>query len=64
MDHSVQPPPPLFCRGEGVEPPIKFSKRWALASPQLLEGVAGKEGGDFFRGGGGGGGGGQFSHKK
>ena len=51
--HSVHPLP--FSRG-GVEPPTKFSKRGGgLTGPQLLEGAAGKEGGDFFQGGGGGG---------
>ena len=35
----------------GVEPPTKFSKRGGgLRGPQLLEGVAGKEGVTFFRG--------------
>ena len=33
-----------------LEPPIKFSK--SGGETQLLEGVAWKEGGDFFRGGG------------
>ena len=49
-------PSPPFSRG--VEPPTKFSKRGggALTGPQLLEGVAGKEGDDFFQGAGGGGG--------
>ena len=47
--YSVHPPP-YFCRR--VEPPIKFSKRAALAGPQLLEGVAGKEGDNFFQGAG------------
>ena len=45
---SVHPPPPTsFCRGEGVgvEPPTKFPKRGGLTRPQLLKGVAGKEGG-------------------
>ena len=46
--HSVDPLP--FCRG--VEPPTKFSKRGRdLTGPQLLEGVAGKKGDDFFQGG-------------
>ena len=48
--------PPPFLQG-WVEPPTKFSKRGGLAGTQLLEGVAGKEGGDFFQGGL------QFSHK-
>ena len=39
---------PLFCRG--LEPPTKFSKRGGLTGSQLLEGVAGKERGDFFQG--------------
>ena len=48
--HSVHPPPLPFCRG--VEPPTKLSKRGQdLTGPQLLEGVAGKEGDDFFQGG-------------
>ena len=48
------PPPPPFLLGRGVEPPTKFSKRGSFTGPQLLEGVAGKEGGvTFFRGGGG-----------
>ena len=34
--------------------PSQFSKRGGLTGPQFLEGVAGKEGGDFFQGGGGG----------
>ena len=54
--HSVHPPSP-FCRG--VEPPMKFSKMGGLTGPQLFEGVAGKEGDDFFQGGGL-----QFLHKK
>ena len=41
--------PPPFCRG--VEPPTKFSERWGLTGPQLLEGVTRKEGATFFRGG-------------
>ena len=45
--NSVHPP---FLQGR-VEPPTKFSKRVGLTGPQLLEGVAGKEGGDFFQGG-------------
>ena len=48
--------PPLSA-GRGVEPPTKFSKRGDLTGPQLLEGVAGKEGVTFFRGL-------QLSHKK
>ena len=43
-----------------VEPPTKFSKRGTLIGPPFLEGVAGKEEGDFFRGMGGGG----FFNKK
>ena len=39
---------PPFCRK--VEPPTKFSKSGDLTGPQLLEGVAGKEWGDFFQG--------------
>ena len=38
-----------------------FKKGGDLTRPQPLEGVAGKEEGDFFRGGGGGGL--EFSHK-
>ena len=45
--NSVYPP---FSAGE-FEFPTKFSKRVGLTGPQLLEGVAGKEGGDFFQGG-------------
>ena len=45
--NSVHPP---FLQGR-VEPPTKYSKRMGLTGPQLLEGVAGKEGGDFFQGG-------------
>ena len=52
--HSVHPP---LSDGGRVEPPTKFSKRGGLTGPQLLEGVAGKEGGEFFQGGL------QFSHK-
>ena len=46
--HSL---PTSFFAGEwggGVEPPTKFSKRGGLARTQLLEGVAGKEGGNIF----------------
>ena len=43
--HSLHPPP--LCRGG--EPPTKFSKRGGLTEPQLLEGVTGKEEGDFFQ---------------
>ena len=50
----MQPPFPFLLPGLGgerVEPPTKFSKRGlGLTGPQLLEGVAGKEGGDFFQG--------------
>ena len=53
--HSVHLP--VFYVTEGVEPPTQFSKRedgaGGLAWPQFLEGVAGKEGGDFFQGEGG-----------
>ena len=43
--------------GEGGEPPTKFSRKEGdLTRPQLLEGVAGKEGSLFS-------GGLQFSHK-
>ena len=44
-------PPPLSAEEGRVVPPTKFSKRKDLTGPQLLEGVAGKEGGDFFQGG-------------
>ena len=41
---------PPFCwgGGRGVEPPTKFSNRGggSLTGPQVLEGVAGKEGGE------------------
>ena len=53
--HSGHPPP--YSSGRGVEPPTKFSKRGGLTGPQLLEGVARKEGVTFFREGL------QFSHK-
>ena len=47
--HSVHPPPPT---GGGVWTSNQiFQKRRGLTGPQLLEGVAGKEGGDFFQGG-------------
>ena len=46
--HSVHHP--SFCRG--VEPPTKFSKRQGLTGPQLLDGIARKEGCDFFQEGG------------
>ena len=40
--------------GGGGEPPTKFSRGGGggggLTGPQLLEGVAGKEWGDFFQG--------------
>ena len=49
--HSGHPPPPLFLQGEGVEPQTKFSKRGCFIEPQLLEDVAGKEGGDFSQAG-------------
>ena len=39
--------------GGGGETPTKFSKRGSLVGSQLLEGVAGKEEGDFFQGEGG-----------
>ena len=48
--------PPLLSAGKGggrgvvVALPTKFSKRGGLTGPQLLEGVAGKEGVTFFRG--------------
>ena len=41
----------LLKGGGGVEPQTKFSKRGGgLTGPQLLEGVAGKKGGNFFSG--------------
>ena len=43
--------PLLQGEGWGVEPPTKFSLSRGLTGPQLLEGVAGKERGDFFQGG-------------
>ena len=57
---SVHPPPTFLLgaggrgrgrRGEGGEPPTKFSKSGGLAGPKFLERVAGKEEGDFFQGG-------------
>ena len=38
---------------QGVEPPIKVSKRGALTGSQLLEGGSWERGGDFFQEGGG-----------
>ena len=49
--HNIVGTPHLSAGGGGVETPTKFSKRGGLTGPQLLEGVAGKEGGDFFQGG-------------
>ena len=46
--HSVHPP---LSGGECIEPPTKFSKRGGLTGPQLLEGVAGKDGVTLFRDG-------------
>ena len=45
---------PLSAGGEGAgEPLTKFSKRGGtLKAPQLSEGVAGNEGGEFWGGGG------------
>ena len=45
--HTVYP---LSAGGGGVEPPTKFSKRGGLTGPQLLEGVAEREGVTFFSG--------------
>ena len=49
--HNGHPPPPHVTAcgggGGGVEPPSKFSERGVFTGPQLLEGVAGKEGGLF-----------------
>ena len=39
-----------FLLGGGVEPPTKLSKRGGLTGPQLLEGVAEREGVTFFSG--------------
>ena len=50
-NHSVHPTHFLLGAGGGDEPRTKFSKRGSLTEPQLLEGVGGKEGGDFFQGG-------------
>ena len=52
--HSVHTHPlPSFCWGWGwgwgLEPSTQFSKRGGLTGPQSLEGVPGKEGGDFFQ---------------
>ena len=55
--HSVDTHIPFLLGGGGVKPPTKFSKRGGLTGPQLLEGVAGKEGVTFFRVL-------EFSHKK
>ena len=49
--HNGHPPLPTLLHvgegGGGVEPPSKFSERGVFTGPQLLEGVAGKEGGLF-----------------
>ena len=46
--HSVHPP--FFAGGGGeVETPIHFSKGRLDRTSIFIEGVAGKEGGDFFR---------------
>ena len=48
--NSVYPPP---LSAGGVQPPTKFKKGGGgLTGPQILEGVAGKEEGDFFQAGG------------
>ena len=44
------PPPPLLLGDLNLQP--NFQKGRGLAGPQLLEGVAKKEGGYFFQGGG------------
>ena len=44
------PPPPLLLVGGRVEPPTKVSQRDDVRGLQLWEGVAGKEGGNFFQG--------------
>ena len=43
---------PFSAERGRAEPPTKFSERGALTGPQILEGVAEKEGVTFFRGGG------------
>ena len=46
--------PNLSAEGGGaVEPPTKFSKRVGLTGLQLLGGLVGKRGVNFFMGGGG-----------
>ena len=53
MKNHMCTPSPFLLGWDGgvVEPPTKFSKRGGgLTRPQLLQGVAGKEGGDFFQG--------------
>ena len=48
-NHSLHPsPPPLSAVGLSLLPNLK--KGGGLAGPPFLEGVASKEGGDFFRG--------------
>ena len=58
--HSVHPPPFLLgLGGRGLNLQPNFQKRGGgLTGPQLLDGIAGKEGGNFFLGWL------QFSHKK
>ena len=47
VEHSLHPVP--FCWGLNLQP--NFQKGRGLAGHQLLEGIAGKEWGDFFQGG-------------
>ena len=54
---GTPPPPPPYVSARRVEAPTKFSKSGDLTGPQILEGVAEKEGGEFFQGGF------QFSHE-
>ena len=50
--HSMHHPP-LSAGGLSLQPNFQKGGRWGggLTGPQLLKGVAGKEGGDFFQGG-------------
>ena len=50
--HNIVGTPSPFCRGGGRGwDSNQVFKKGGLTGPQLLEGVAGKEGGDFFQGG-------------
>ena len=49
-EHSVHPPPPLFCWKGGLNLKPNVKKEGALTGHQLLEGVSGKEERDFFLG--------------